>query len=75
MPERNGNNNVKHLFWIAADIVTCVTVAWALDQEVKAWNNECHEKLKDRVDIHYETLREDVQELKVDIKNLLKKSQ
>jgi len=73
MPERNGNDNVKHLFWIAGAIVTCVTVSWFLDQEVKAWNTECHTKLEQRVDINAKNLREDIHEIKADVKELLKK--
>lgn len=68
---RNGmNGNVKHLLWVGAAIAVCVTVSWFMDHEVRAWDTECHQAIEKKIDLQYETLREDLREIKQDVKEI-----
>jgi hypothetical protein len=78
------NNRVKdyiHLIWVGTAIVICVTVSVFLDQMRSDSNVREHVLMRNHVDRCYEqtkedigVIREDVREMKIDVKELLKKS-
>jgi hypothetical protein len=73
MMSRLNGNGVKSLLWIAGAIGVCIVVSVFLYREGRAQCAAGKTALEKRMETQYEAIRDDLKEIKRDIKDIISK--